>query len=162
MLSLALAAGLTTGCGAAPNRRASCPVTLGHTVVTPLTGQTIVLGKPPVELELENRGNLLHGAVVLGLTDFPGWFGLKTHFLTPPPFQGGFTFRVRRLDGAGIVGISGQPPVPGHTFVAQAGPALNTADGWRYFPVPATWGRSAGCYEWHVSADQEASLLSQR
>jgi hypothetical protein len=139
------------GCGASQKKQSSCPVTLGHRVVTPLTGRTVVLGRSPVLLELENRGNLLRGLVVLGLTGFPGWFGLKTHFLTPPPFNRGFTVRVRRLDGVGIVGIGGQPPVPGRAFLAPAGPAPNTANGWRDFPVPATWMRSAGCYEWRVT-----------
>jgi hypothetical protein len=109
----------------------------------------VVLGQPPVEVRIDNRGDLRQGVAILGTTDYRGWFALKSHFVTPPSFRGGFTVRVRSLGGNMKVGLGGTPP--GGSFTAAAGPAPNEAAGWRDFPGGWTWTRSAGCYEWEIS-----------
>lgn len=70
--------------------------------------------------------------------------------------------RVQRLDGNGVAGLGEQPP--GGAFSAAAGAAPNEADGWRDFPVPATWVRSPGCYKWTISGRgfQEAGVIEAK
>lgn len=144
----ALSSIVLTGCGGS-RHRFICPATTVHHVSTPLTARTAVLGGPRVLLDL---GTPIRGGntVTLGRdASWPGWFALKTHFLTRPSFQGAFTVRVQKLNGYGAVGLGVQPP--GGPFSAPAGPAPNQDRGWRDFPVPATWARSPGCYEWTIS-----------
>ena len=146
--SLGVSALVLGGCGAS-HKPVVCPVSSGHTIVTPLTGRLVVLGRPPVEVRIDNRGDLRHGIAVLGTTDYTGWFALKSHFITPPSYQGGFTVRLRQLGGAGLARLGGEPS--GTSFSAPAGPAPNEAAGWRDFPGGWTWTRGAGCYEWDIS-----------
>lgn len=70
--------------------------------------------------------------------------------------------RVRQLSGTGVAGLGEQPP--GGAFSAPAGAAANEAGGWRDFPVPATWVRSPGCYQWTVSGRgfQEAAVIEAK
>lgn len=138
----------TAGCGAS-HEASVCPVSRGHSVSSPLEGRLVVLGQPPVEVRIDNRGDLRRGVAVLGTTDYRGWFALKSHFVTPPSFRGGFTVRVRSLGGNVKVGLGGTPP--GGSFTAAAGPAPNEAAGWRDFPGGWTWTRSAGCDQWEIS-----------
>jgi hypothetical protein len=149
------------GCGGS-GRAFLCPTTGVHHVITPLTGRTVVLGGSRVLLDL-GTPSLRGGTVVLGrVSNWPGWFALKTHFLARPSFGGGFSVRVRRLDGKGAAGLGGQPP--GGAFSAPAGPAANEAGGWRDFPVPATWVRSPGCYQWTISGRgfQESAVIKAK
>lgn len=137
-----------SGCGAA-RRTFVCPVSGGHSITSPLTGHLVVLGRPPVEVRIDNRGDLAEGVAVLGTSDYAGWFALKSHFVTPPSFRGGFSVHVRPLGGAGVVRLGGSPS--GTSFTAPAGPAPNETRGWRDFPGGWTWTRGAGCYEWDIS-----------
>jgi hypothetical protein len=152
---------LTAGCGSA-QKAFVCPVSSGHAIDTALTGQLVVLGSSPVEVRIDNSGDLRHGVAVLGTSDYSGWFALKSHFVTPPSFQGGFTVRVRRLHGTGVVGLGGQPP--GGSFTVAAGPAPNEAGGWRDFPGGWTWTRGPGCLEWDISGAgfHESIVISAR
>lgn len=135
-----------SGCGGS-HKAFACPVTRGHDVSTPLTGRLVVLGRPPVEVRVDNRGDLRSGVTVLAASGYRGWFALKSHFLTPPSFQGGFTVHVRQLGGA-KVGLGDSPP--GGSFTAAAGPAPNESGGWRDFVGGWTWVRTAGCYDWEI------------
>jgi hypothetical protein len=146
--ALVLAALSSEGCGGA-HTAFVCPVSRGHGISSPLEGQLVVLGRPPVEVRIDNRGDLRRGVAVLGTTSYKGWFALKSHYVTPPSFRGGFTVRVRSLGRDVRVGLGGKPP--GGSFTAAGGPAPNEAAGWRDFPGGWTWTRSAGCYEWEIS-----------
>jgi len=139
---------LLAGCGSS-KQAFVCPVSIGHAIVSPLTGRLVVVGGPPGEVRIDNRGDLRHGVVVLATTDYPGWFGLKSHFVTPPSFRGGFTVRVKTLGSTGVARIGGAPSET--SFSAPAGPSPNEAAGWRDFVGGWTWIRSAGCYEWNIS-----------
>jgi hypothetical protein len=146
--SFGLGALVISGCG--PSQRAFvCPVSRGHSVTTPLTGTLVVLGRPPVEVRVDNRGDLRRGITVLATTDYDGWFALKSHFVTPPSFRGGFSVHIRQLGSNGKAGLGDYPP--GGSFNAAAGPAPNEAGGWRDFVGGWTWTRSAGCYEWDIA-----------
>lgn len=136
------------GCGTS-HEAFSCPVSVGHTINTPLTGRLVVLGQPPVELWIDNRGDLRQGVVVLGTTNYPRWFALKSHFITPPTYRDGFTVRVHRLGDRGGARLGDTPS--GTSFTAPAGPTANETAGWRDFPGAWTWTRGAGCYEWNIS-----------
>ena len=146
--SLGLVTLIAASCGAS-HKAFVCPVSRGHSVSNPLDGRLVVLGQPRVEVRIDNRGNLRQGIAVLGTTDYRGWLALKSHFVTPPSFRGGFTVRVLSLGESVKVGLGGTPP--GASFTAPAGPAPNEAAGWRDFPGGWTWTRSAGCYEWEIS-----------
>ena len=153
---------LLTGCGGSHRGAFVCPASRGHSIVTPLTGRLVVLGRPPVEVRIDNRGDLRQGVVILGTTDFAHWFALKSHFMTPSSFRGGFTVRVRNLGSDGVARIGGQPS--GTSFSAPAGPAANEAAGWRDFVGGWTWAPRAGCYEWSISGNgfQESVVVDAR
>lgn len=68
-----------------------------------MTGLLVLLGRPPVEVRIDNRGDFRHGVAVLGRTDLPALVCLKSHFVTTPSYQGAFTVRVRSLGGTGDV-----------------------------------------------------------
>jgi len=145
---VAAALGLA-GCGASQKRTFVCPATRGHMIVTPFAGRIVALGNPPVEVRIDNRGDLRRGVVVLGLTSYHGWFALKTHFFSVRSYEGRFRARVRRLDQAGIARLGDAPP-GGASLDFPPGPATNTISGWREWPS-FTWMRTAGCYEWTIS-----------
>ncbi|HVM56441.1 MAG TPA: hypothetical protein VMT74_03180 [Gaiellaceae bacterium] len=148
VVSVGAAVLVLSGCRAA-RRTFVCPVSDGHNITSPLTGRLVVLGHPPVEVRIDNRGDLRRGVAVLGASNYTGWFALKSHFVTPPSFRGGFDVHVRPLGAAGVVRIGGSPS--GTSFTAPAGSAPNEAGGWRDFPGGWTWMRGAGCYEWDIS-----------
>lgn len=146
---LGIGALMLGGCGGS-HKSFACPASPGHSVVTPMTGRLVVLGRPPVEVRIDNRGDLRHGVAVLGTTDYAHWYALKSHFMTTPSYQGGFTVRVRALGGSGVVRLGGAPT--GTTFTVTSGTApSDAAGGWRDFVGGWTWARGAGCYEWDVS-----------
>jgi hypothetical protein len=103
VVALAAIAVVMAGCGGSRKMTFVCAVTRGHSVVTPLTGRLIVLGKPPIEVRIDNRGDLRDGLIVLGLTSFRGWFALKTHFFSQSSYDGPVRVRVRRIDRSGVV-----------------------------------------------------------
>jgi hypothetical protein len=138
------------GCGGSHKSSFACPASLGHSVVTPMTGRLVVLGRPPVEVRIDNGGNLRHGVAILGTTDYARWYALKSHFMTTPSYQGGFTVRVRALGGTGVVRLGGMPTGTTFTVAADTAPS-DAASGWRDFVGGWTWARGAGCYEWDVS-----------
>lgn len=140
---------LVAGCGGSQRHGFVCPVSRGHSVVTPLTGRLVALGRPPVEVRIDNRGDLRRGLVVLGLTSFRGWFALKTHFFSFRSYQGALRVRVQRIDRSGIARL-GAAPTSGASLSAPAGPAAEMISGWRDWPW-FTWMRSAGCYQWNIS-----------
>jgi hypothetical protein len=119
-------------------------------VASPPAAASSATAAPPVEVRIDNRGDFRHGVVVLGLTGYAGWFALKSHWLTPPSFRGGFTVRVRQLVSGGGVRLGGDPS-GGVLFSAPAGPTPNEAGGWRDFVGGWTWARCAGCYEWEIT-----------
>lgn len=85
---LAVVALVLAGCGGSRGAFV-CPATSFRYVTTPLTGRTAVLGGPRVLLDL-GTPSLRGGTVVLGrVSGWPGWFALKTHFLTRPSFGDG-------------------------------------------------------------------------
>jgi hypothetical protein len=124
-----------------------CPGSTGHPVVTPFTGRIIALGFGPVEMRVDNAGDLLRGVADLGRTDEPGWLALKTHFFARPSYRGPFVVRVRRIDGPGVVELGGSPT--NAPLVVPPGPTANTVAGWREVPV-FTWMKVPGCYAWSI------------
>ncbi|MGH2882177.1 MAG: hypothetical protein ACRDPA_05660, partial [Solirubrobacteraceae bacterium] len=144
---VAVATLCVTGCGGSHKRAFVCPASRGHSIVTPMTGRLAVLGRPPVEVRIDNRGDLRQGVAALGTTDYARWYALKSHFMTTPSYRGGFTVRVRALGGSGVVRIGGAPT--GTTFrVTASTPPSDGASGWRDFVGGWTWARGVGCYEW--------------
>ncbi|MGH3008674.1 MAG: hypothetical protein ACRDLM_04625 [Gaiellaceae bacterium] len=157
LVLVGVVATLTACGGSSQNSRiiSVCRSTSGRATGSPVTGSIVALGRSPVLIRLDNRGNLNAGEPILGKTDYPGWLAIKTFFFTPPSFRGGFTVRVKGINGPSSAGIGTQPP--GGKFTAHSGPAALTKNGWREWPA-FTWVKGPGCYEFAI----KAGLLEER
>jgi hypothetical protein len=143
--------GLTACGGSSKNSQimSVCRSTSGRVTGSPVTGSIVALGRPPVLIRVENEGNLNAGQVTLGKTVYPSWLAIKTFFFTPPTYRGGFTVRVKAINGTSTVGIGTLPP--GGKFTAKSGPAALTKGGWREWPA-YTWVKAPGCYLFTIKA----------
>jgi len=133
--------GLLAGCGDSQRNAFVCPASEGHSVVQPFNGRLVALGRPPIYVRIDNRGDLRRGVVALGLTDFPGWFAVKTHFFSVRGYDGPVRVHVKRIDRRGAARL-GNAPTDGSTFSA---PTVGDQ------PV-FTWMRAPGCYRWSISS----------
>lgn len=77
----------------------------------------------------------------------PHWLAAVTLWISAPRYQGPYLVRVRRLNGTGPVGLLNTPHRT--SFLAQATPTINEADGYREW-VGATWMKRPGCAGWQV------------
>jgi hypothetical protein len=134
-----------------------CPTTDGIRFSNSELGG-VGLGNAPVRPVFGNRGGLLHGNVVLGRTEDPGWLGVKTVWYSQPSYTGPWSVRAARLTGRGRIDLGGEPASPtkpgGSRFsptalVVPPGDTLNTGDGYRTDPR-TTWITRPGCYAFEV------------
>lgn len=106
----------------------------------PFNGRLTALGRKPVYVRIDNAGNLGRGVVMLGTTDFPGWFAIKTHFFSVGDYRGPVHVTAKRIDQPGVVRL-GSTPHSGNSISAPASADL----------IQFTWMRTPGCYEWNIS-----------
>lgn len=136
-----------------------CPATHGDRVDSPdFVG--IALGNGPVRVRIDNVGDLRDGVADLGGTTVPGWFALKTHWISVPAYQGPFLVRAERLDRPGPVSLGATPP-QGAPLVVPPGPTLNGGPGWREVPY-FTWMKAPGCYAWQIDGMKFSEIVVVR
>jgi hypothetical protein len=120
----------------------------------------VALGSGPVRVFINNAGDLRRGRAHLASTGVHGWLALKTHFFTPPAYQGPFLVRATGLDHAGPIALGATPKQPATLFV-PSGPAVNGEAGWREFPY-FTFVKSPGCYAWQVDGRTFSEIVVVR
>lgn len=106
----------------------------------PFNGRLTALGHAPVYVRIDNRGDLRHGVVTLGSTDFRGWFAIKSHFFSVAGYNKQIRVAVKRIDQNCVARI-GDSPHGGDALSASAAPDL----------IWFTWMRTPGCYRWNIS-----------
>lgn len=126
-----------------------CPVTPGKDATN---GYVFGLqfGRGSVHMVLGNRGDPAQGTSVLGTTQQPGWFAFENVWLVDPTYNGPFTVRGTRIDGAGTVAFGGSPELG--AYVEPPGPDPNTHDGYRT-PPGTIWVSTPGCYGFQINGD---------
>lgn len=127
----------------------ACPTSKASVFNTAAFGG-VVHGSGPVHPLLVDyaAGPVASGTVGLtSSTQYPGWLTVKTLWFSEPPYQGPFVVRVRRLDGAGPIGLLDDPTAT--SFYVPAGPTLNSTGGYREMPG-VTWVKTPGCLAWQV------------
>ncbi len=117
----------------------------------------VALGSGPVRVFINNAGDLRRGRAHLASTNVPGWLALKTHFFTPPAYQGPFLVRAMGLDHAGPIALGATPLQAAPLFI-PSGPAANGLAGWREFPY-STFVRSPGCYAWQMDGPTFSDIV---
>ncbi len=119
----------------------------------------VSLGNVPVRPGIGNGVDLKHGRIVLGTTEDPGWFAIKTVWFSLPSYHGPWSVRAARLRGSGRIELGSEPaprPGPGGpqfspTVVGAApGDTINTGAGYRTDPR-TTWISAPGCYAFEVN-----------
>ncbi|MBV9604928.1 MAG: hypothetical protein JO027_07470 [Solirubrobacterales bacterium] len=147
-----------------------CPTTAGTRFSNSELGG-VGLGAGPVRPAFGNRGDLVHGRVVLGTTNIPGWYGIKTVWYSLPSYTGPWSVRAARLSGRGRIDLSQvpaprpgpEPPTGGSPFSRTAvgvspGDTLNTGAGYRTDPR-TTWITGPGCYAFEVDGLHSHELI---
>lgn len=120
-----------------------CPTSLGKTVaLANAVGPAILVGA--VGVMIPQQGNVAQGIVDLAPSDIAGWYGIKTHWLVKPSYQGPVLVRAESLSrSSGWISIHADAS-PG-PLVIPSGPDANGADGWREQPS-GSYVKGPGCY----------------
>lgn len=105
-------------------------------------------GSGPVSMITGNRGEPGCGIAILGTTQLPGWYALKSVWLSGPGSQGPFMVRGQRLDGPGSARFGGSSPAMA-AFVEPPGPDANTNGPYRT-PPGSIWIQEPGCYGFQI------------
>ena len=120
----------------------ACPAQPGRMLtLSDASGPAILEG--PVGVMIPQRGNITKGIVELAESDTPGWYGVKTHWLVRPGYEGRVVLRARSLDDSGPMSIL--PNAMSGPLVIPPGPTSNGAGGWREQPS-GTYVKGPGCY----------------
>jgi hypothetical protein len=134
-----------------------CPASPARYLSTP-DFSSMTLGRGLVRVGVDNP--VVHGTVHPGFGDFPGWVGLKTHFVSAPAYQGPFLVRAKRLDRPGPVRLGGAPAEAG-PFIMPPGEAEPGSGGWRE-SVDPTYLKAPGCYGWQVDGLAFSEIIVAR